>query len=106
MAKQKKKSLRTRRSDKIRRRARVPTTARLRRRSSREPGVASRSGAVRTPTIVGIGASAGGLEAFTQLLHALQEPTGMAIVLVQHLAAKHESILPHLLGGTTRLPVV
>ena len=30
----------------------------------------------------------------------------MAIVLVQHLAAKHESILPHLLGGTTRLPVV
>src|SRR4029453_10746126 len=65
-----------------------------------------RIGDAEPPTIVGIGASAGGLEAFTQLLHALQEPTGMAIVLVQHLAAKHESILPHLLGGTTRLPVV
>jgi len=71
-----------------------------------ELNVANRSAAARPPTIVGVGASAGGLEAFTQFLHALQEPTGMAIVLVQHLAAKHESILPHLLGGTTRLPVV
>ena len=35
--------------------------------------------------IVGVGASAGGLEAFTQLLKALPSRTGMAYVLVQHL---------------------
>ena len=39
--------------------------------------------------IVGLGASAGGLEAFTQLLHALPTDTGMAFVLVQHLDPKH-----------------
>src|SRR5215212_3122369 len=37
-------------------------------------------------SIVGVGASAGGLEAFTQLLHALPVDTGMAVVLVQHLS--------------------
>ena len=36
--------------------------------------------------IVGVGASAGGLEAFTHLLKALPADTGMAFVLVQHLA--------------------
>src|SRR5881397_1605102 len=56
-------------------------------------------------TVVGVGASAGGLEAFSQLLHSLPDDTGLAIVLVQHLAPKHESILPNLLGGATRLPV-
>ena len=43
--------------------------------------------------IVGIGASAGGLEAFTQLLRNLPADTGMAFVLVQHLDPKHESML-------------
>ena len=36
--------------------------------------------------VVGVGASAGGLDAFTQMLHALPVDTGMAFVLVQHLA--------------------
>src|SRR5262245_54206683 len=57
------------------------------------------------PTIVGIGASAGGLEAFSQLLEALPDGAGLALVLVQHLAPQHESALPALLGGKTRLPV-
>jgi two-component system CheB/CheR fusion protein len=43
--------------------------------------------------IVGIGASAGGLEAFTQLLTALSPDTGMAFILLQHLAPHHESQL-------------
>src|SRR5262245_16078499 len=43
--------------------------------------------------VVGIGASAGGLEAFTQLLEALPTDTGMAFVLVQHLDPKHKSNL-------------
>src|SRR5262245_39780683 len=54
---------------------------------------------------VGIGASAGGLEAFTQLLKALPADTGMAFVLVQHLAPKHESLLSELLSRTTKMPV-
>ena len=56
--------------------------------------------------IVGIGASAGGLDAFTQLLHALPAQPGFAIVLVQHLAPQHESALANLLSMQTSLPVV
>jgi two-component system, chemotaxis family, CheB/CheR fusion protein len=56
--------------------------------------------------IVGVGASAGGLEALSQLLAALPETFEMAIVLIQHLAPQHESALPVLLGSVTKLPVV
>ncbi len=59
----------------------------------------------RTFPVVGIGASAGGLEAFTQLLEFLPHDTGMAFVLVQHLAPKHESMLTELLSRATRMPV-
>ncbi|MGH9869247.1 MAG: chemotaxis protein CheB [Candidatus Polarisedimenticolia bacterium] len=55
--------------------------------------------------IVGVGASAGGLEAFTQLLTALPSDTGLAFVLVQHLAPRHESTLPALLAGATTMSV-
>ena len=57
------------------------------------------------PPIAGIGASAGGLEAFTQLLRALPADTGMAFVLVQHLEPKHESMLTKLLARATGMPV-
>jgi two-component system CheB/CheR fusion protein len=43
--------------------------------------------------LVGIGASAGGLEAFSQLLQGLPDDTGMAFVLVQHLEASNASFL-------------
>src|SRR5262249_8538175 len=55
--------------------------------------------------IVGVGASAGGLEAFSQLLEHLPEKTGMAFVLVQHLDPAHESKLSHLLAKTTKMSV-
>jgi len=55
--------------------------------------------------IVGVGASAGGLEAFTQLLKALPSRTGLAYVLVQHLDPTHESALTELLTKTTEMPV-
>ena len=55
--------------------------------------------------IVGIGASAGGLEAFTQILHALPPDTGMAFVLVQHLAPTHASMLAEILSRATAMPV-
>ncbi len=56
--------------------------------------------------IVGIGASAGGLEAFSELLAGLPENPGVAIVFVAHLSPSHESALPELLGARSRLPVV
>ena len=56
--------------------------------------------------IVGVGASAGGLEAFTQLLKALPPDTGMAFVLVQHLAPTHASALAEILSRSTRMPVM
>src|SRR2546428_1396586 len=55
--------------------------------------------------VVGIGASAGGLEAFRQLLKHLPVDTGMAFVLVQHLDPTHESILTELLSRSTKMPV-
>ncbi len=56
--------------------------------------------------VVGIGASAGGLEAFGQLLGAVPADTGMAFVLVQHLDPGHESLLAELLSPLTQMPVV
>ncbi len=55
--------------------------------------------------IVGIGASAGGLEAFTQLLTHLPTHTGMAFVLIQHLDPKHESMSVEILSRTTHMKV-
>ncbi len=55
--------------------------------------------------VVGIGASAGGLEAFSQFLSALPWDTGMAFVLVQHLDPLHDSLLPELLAPHTAMPV-
>ncbi len=57
------------------------------------------------PLIVGVGASAGGLQAFTQLLRRLRRNAGVALVLVQHLAPRHASALTELLGRTTEMPV-
>jgi two-component system, chemotaxis family, CheB/CheR fusion protein len=55
--------------------------------------------------IVGIGASAGGLEAFTEVLRFLPVDTGMAYVLVQHLNPTHPSQLANLLARTTSMEV-
>ncbi|MGF1938472.1 MAG: chemotaxis protein CheB [Nostoc sp. ChiQUE02] len=55
--------------------------------------------------IVGIAASAGGLEAFTQLLSHLLTDTGMAFVLIQHLDPNHKSLLSEILARTTKMPV-
>jgi two-component system CheB/CheR fusion protein len=56
--------------------------------------------------IVGIGASAGGLDAFKRLLAAIPEVSGMAYVLVQHLDPTHESVLPEILQRVTTIPVL
>ena len=56
-------------------------------------------------TTVGVGASAGGLEAFTDLLRKLPDDTGFAFVLVQHLNSNSESHLVELLSKATAMPV-
>ncbi|MCP6390646.1 hypothetical protein NL487_27375, partial [Klebsiella pneumoniae] len=48
--------------------------------------------------VVGIGASAGGLEAYTEFLQACPADAGMAYVLVQHLPPDRESMLAELLS--------
>ena len=55
--------------------------------------------------VVGIGASAGGLEAFEQVLSHLPTTTGLAFVIVQHLAPQFESMLTELLSRRTKIPV-
>jgi two-component system CheB/CheR fusion protein len=55
--------------------------------------------------IVGIGASAGGLNAIQKLLENLPENTGLAFVIIQHLAASQESLLPEILSRSTKMPV-
>ena len=55
--------------------------------------------------VVGIGASAGGLEAFKKFIKAIPEKPGIAYILVQHLHPEHPSALPEILQRETRLPV-
>ncbi|MEO1420201.1 MAG: chemotaxis protein CheB, partial [Pseudomonadota bacterium] len=57
------------------------------------------------PLVIGIGASAGGLEAFQTLLSHLPDQHDLALVLVQHLDPDHESLLPELLSKRTQTPV-
>ena len=56
-------------------------------------------------TMVAIGASAGGLEAVTQLLQNLSPNTGMAFIYLQHLSPDHKSLLTPLLSKTTEMKV-
>src|SRR5215469_8641260 len=67
---------------------------------------APQTAAVKSFPIVGVGASAGGLEAFTELLKSLRPNPGMAFVLVPHLDPSHESAMTELLSRKTGLPVV
>jgi len=56
--------------------------------------------------IADIGASAGGIEALTELLRALPVNTGMAFVLIQHLDPTHHSILTKLLAKEPSMQVM
>jgi two-component system, chemotaxis family, CheB/CheR fusion protein len=55
--------------------------------------------------VVGIGASAGGLDACRKFVSALPTETGLAFILVQHLDPSHESMMAELLDGHTTLSV-
>jgi two-component system CheB/CheR fusion protein len=60
----------------------------------------------RAPLIVGVGASAGGLEAVQDLLKAASPDSGTAFVLIHHLDPERASGLPGILSGATTMPVV
>ena len=55
--------------------------------------------------VVAIGASAGGLDAFLELVSAMPADTGLALVLIQHLDPHHHSLLVDILAGATSIPV-
>ena len=56
--------------------------------------------------VVAVGASAGGLEAFSSLLRPIPKEAPLAVVLVQHMSRKHESLLPEILATRTALQVL
>ena len=60
---------------------------------------------VEPSAVVGIGASAGGIEALTRLFEGVPIDSGMTFVVIQHLDPSHESMLVEILARTTRLPV-
>ncbi len=70
-----------------------------------DPAPLAAAGSARGFAVAGIGASAGGLDAFKALLAALPSDTGMAFVLVQHLDPIHVSLMAGLLSGHTAMPV-
>lgn len=55
--------------------------------------------------IIGIGASAGGLEAFSQFIDAIPVDSEMAYVVVQHLHPLHDSMLTELLSRVAKIPI-
>jgi two-component system CheB/CheR fusion protein len=74
--------------------------------SPSSPGDSTQETASRTAfPIVGIGASAGGIEAFSNLLRNLPDNTGMAFVYVQHLMRQQESMLSSILSRVCAMPV-
>jgi two-component system CheB/CheR fusion protein len=72
-----------------------------------EPGdpARARPASVR-PFLVGIGSSAGGLEALTAMLPGLPSGLGLSFVVVQHMSPTHRSLMAQLLGRTTPMPVL
>jgi two-component system CheB/CheR fusion protein len=74
-------------------------------KKSPRPGQAPAASRKPGCPIVGIGASSGGLEAFTQLLRQMPVDTGLGFVLVQHLDPQHDSALAQLLTRATAMPV-
>jgi two-component system CheB/CheR fusion protein len=100
---------------KRRKAASAASAARVAKPRKRGAGPTRRPAAVRerargrgmapAPIVVGIGASAGGLEAFKKFLNHMPADSGMAFVLVPHLDPKHKSLMAELLSRQTTMVV-
>ena len=55
--------------------------------------------------IIGIGASAGGLEAITKILKKLPDRINMAIVIIQHYDPKHETLAVNIFSKLTKIKI-
>jgi two-component system, chemotaxis family, CheB/CheR fusion protein len=77
----------------------------LKSKGALEPATPAPNVTPRFP-VVGIGASAGGLEAMTSLLKELESKLGMAYVVVLHLDPARESKVSEILARTTKIPVL
>ena len=73
-------------------------------KSKRKPDTAAATG--KRPYMVGIGSSAGGLEALTNLISALPTDLGASYVVIQHLSPTHRSMMVQLLGRETAMAVL
>src|SRR5262245_34432464 len=98
--------------------ARPKPSERARRRPTRPPPAHARDadvnqdplrgddeGAIGPSAVVAVGASAGGLEAFSQVLETVAKGSDLAFVFIQHLSPQHTSALPELLRAKTTLNV-
>ncbi len=75
-------------------------------RSGKSASPAQSIGGQSAPVaIVGVGASAGGIEAFTAFLQAMPPGTGLGFVFIHHLSPNRESMLAEILSRATSLPV-
>ncbi|HTS37573.1 MAG TPA: chemotaxis protein CheB [Candidatus Solibacter sp.] len=85
----------------------MPDGSRKKRARKRPAGKRSKKGEADSSSfaIVAIGASAGGLEAFSKLLRSLPPEPDLALVFIPHLDPTHESAMVELLSRTTSLPV-
>ncbi len=81
------------------------TTPRPKVAAARRRGVSASPRRPEALTVVGIGASAGGLDAFRALVKGLVSTPSMAFILIQHLDPNHDSLLVELLAGCTAMPV-
>ncbi len=73
-------------------------------RADASPPTTEEKGLRRVP-VVGIGASAGGLEALTELLQSMPADSGLAFVVISHLDPEHKSALGEILARATSMPV-
>ena len=71
-----------------------------------DPSLAADNVATPSVFVVGVGASAGGLDTFSLLLRSLPDVPNLALVFVQHLSPQYSSLLATILANSTNLPVV
>jgi len=102
MARAAKPKLKPTRRETTRRRATTSNTGKV----GKPPAQRERTHPLEPCPIVGIGASAGGLEAFKGFFSKMPSDSGMAFVLVPHLDASHKSAMVQLVGAYTGMPVV